>query len=297
MSCDYYGLPTRALDSGLLRLEYLAEAGPRLVRLCLAGSEENLLAETPDLAWDTPFGRYTLYGGHRLWHAPEAFPRSCIPDDQGLEVEELPDGVRLTRPAEPGTGIRKTLEVRLHPQRAALSLHHDLQNDGLWPVELAPWAITQLPLGGVVLLPQTLLPLQGEALSPNRNLILWPYTRWEDRRLHPYDDLFLVEALPLPSPLKIGYLNRRGWTGYLRRGILFCKRFVPQTGRPHPDWNCNVEVYLGDSFVELETLGPLSRLEPGQSVRHTEGWEFFPVPDRPPTVEAIRELIASLPLP
>ncbi|MGC8873468.1 MAG: hypothetical protein ACP5SI_03345 [Chloroflexia bacterium] len=138
MSPDFHGLPTRVLDNGLIRLEYLATAGPRLVRLFLENSQENLLAEVPDLGWDTPFGRYRLYGGHRLWHAPEALPRSCIPDNDGLEIEELPDGVRLWRPAEPATGIWKCLEVRLDPGQMALTLHHELCNDGLWPVELAP---------------------------------------------------------------------------------------------------------------------------------------------------------------
>lgn len=45
MAPDFYGLPTRVLDNGYLRLEYLVGAGPRLVRLFLAGSEENPLGK------------------------------------------------------------------------------------------------------------------------------------------------------------------------------------------------------------------------------------------------------------
>ena len=55
-------------------------AGPRIVRLGLAGSDRNLLAETPDLGWETPHGRYELFGGHRLWFAPEDPDRVAVPD-------------------------------------------------------------------------------------------------------------------------------------------------------------------------------------------------------------------------
>jgi hypothetical protein len=34
-----------------------------------------------------------------------------------------------------------------------------------------------------------------------------------------------------------------------------------------------VEVYVKDSCLELETLGPLTHLEPGESLTHQETWE------------------------
>ena len=47
MTTDFHGLPTRSLENNHLRVDYLLEAGPRLVRLILAGSSANLLAEVP----------------------------------------------------------------------------------------------------------------------------------------------------------------------------------------------------------------------------------------------------------
>src|SRR5258708_2911798 len=88
MSGDYFGLPTHSIKSKHLRLEFLAAAGPRLVRLFLGDSGENQLAEAPNFQHDTPYGVYRYLGGHRLWHGPEAFPRSYIPDNDGLTVEE-----------------------------------------------------------------------------------------------------------------------------------------------------------------------------------------------------------------
>jgi len=294
MADSFYGLATRSLASESLRVDFLAEAGPRVVRLFLAGSNENLLAELPDVRWDTPYGAYHARGGHRLWHAPEAFPRSSIPDDTAPTIEEVTDGVRLVQPTEEPTGVQKVMEIHLHGGRPALTLEHRLGNEGPGPVELAPWAITQLPLGGVAVLPQRAGRQDCPGLNPDRHLVAWPYTHWQDPRLLLRDDYLLVRADPWPAPWKMGYFNRLGWVGYLRREVFFCKRFDPCPGKPHADLGCNVEVYCNDLFVELETLGPLCRLEPGESTSHVERWEFYSGLGHPEEADAVWDLVAPL---
>ena len=294
---DFYGLPTQTISNDHIQVEYLAEAGLRLVRLFLknwAGSE-NFLAETPEVSWETPYGSYFLRGGHRLWHAPEAVPQSSIPEPRNLAVRALLDGVELTQAAEPESGIGKRLEIRLIPGRPALTIVHELRNDGRWPVELAPWAITQLALGGVAILPQPTGPMDPHGLQPNRSLVLWPYTTFADARMELHDDYWLVHGRPQLPPCKIGYLNRCGWVGYLRNGILLVKRFRPGEEGPHPDSGCNVEVYCGDTCLELETLAPLRRLAPGQSATHLEQWEFFTEVAAPATHDGIRKFVSILP--
>jgi len=275
MTGDYYGLPTRILSNQYLRLEFLAEAGPRIVRLSLANSDENLLAEVPDIHWPTPYGEYYLRGGHRLWHAPEAVPRSSVPDNDGLSIEEREGVVHLSQPPEPVAAIRKSLAICLHDDRPAVTVSHELWNGGAWPVELAPWAITQLPLGGVAILPQPTEPMDHNSVLPNRHLVLWPYTHWHDPRQRLGDEHMLIDARPEASAFKVGYMNHHGWVGYLRAGVLFVKRFQPQPRAWHADLGCNVEVYCCERFLELETLGPLCRLEPGQAATYVETWELY----------------------
>jgi hypothetical protein len=275
MTGDFYGLPTRIIGNTHIRLEFLAEAGPRIVRLTLAGSDENQFAEVPDICWKTPYGDYLMRGGHRLWHAPEAVPRSSIPDNSGLTIKEGDDGVRLSQPPDAYARIGKSIEIRLHDDRPAVTVRHELTNGSMWPVELAPWAITQLRLGGVAVLPQRTEPMDRDGVTPNRHLVLWPYTHWHDARLHLGEEHVLIEALAEPSIVKVGYMNPRGWIGYLREGTLFVKRFKVADDQPHPDMGCNAEVYCNDRFIELETLAPLCRLEPGQSVTHVETWELY----------------------
>lgn len=272
---EYHGHATRRLANDHLWVDVLATAGPRVVRLGLAGSERNLLAETPDVGWETPHGRYELFGGHRLWFAPEDPDRVAVPDGQGLLVEHDGDRMRLTGPAEEPTGLVRSIELRLAAGTAAVELCHELRNIGSRPLELAPWTITQLPLGGTVLLPQRAA-TPGHHVRPNRSLVLWPYMSWEDPRFQARDGLLTLDAVAGPS-LKLGYFNEAGWVAYVRDELVLVRRFTPLPGRPHPDLGCNVETYIGPRFIELELLGPLTELAPGAVVSLVERWEVAPV--------------------
>jgi len=288
---DYHGRATRRLGNDHLWVDVLAAAGPRIIRLGLAGSTRNLLAETPDLGWETPHGRYELLGGHRLWFAPEDPDRVAVPDGDGLVLDLEPDGFRLTGRAEEPTGLVRSMILRLSPGTAALEVRHELRNVFETPIELAPWSITQLPLGGAVLLPQPAA-TPGHHVRPNRSLVLWPYTSWEDPRLQPRDGLLTVDALAGPA-LKVGYFNDGGWVGYVRDGAVLVRRFEPVPGEDHADLGCNVEVFVGGRFVELELLGPLIALAPGCTVSLVESWEVQAVE---PGVDGrgFRELAGSI---
>jgi len=275
----FHGRPVRRLANGRIRVDVLADAGPRIVRVALAGPDANLLAETPDAGWDTPHGRYDLIGGHRLWFAPEVPDRVAIPDGRGLRLDETDDGLLLEGRPDPGTGVVRSIEVCLEPGRAALRLRHELRNGGVRPIELAPWPITQLPLGGVVLMPEDAA-ATGHDVRPNRMLALWPYSSWDDPRLQPGDGLLLVRAAA-GRRLKVGHRNIAGWVAYLRRGIVLIRRFAPVPDGPYPDLGCTVETYCDDRFVEVETLGPLTSLEPGEVAVHEERWEVCRVPEGP----------------
>jgi hypothetical protein len=78
--------------------------------------------------------------------------------------------------------------------------------------------------------------------------------------------------------------------------MLFHKEFdTPQAGKQYPDLNSNVEVYCGDEFIELETLGPLQQLEPGQSLSHREVWSLYTdIGDVPANIEGVRRLVERL---
>src|SRR5208337_2761170 len=72
-----------------------------------------------------------------------------------------------------------------------------------------------------------------------------------------------------------GIYNSAGWGAYFRQGYLFVKRAAVIRGAPYPDFGCNFEVFTNPDFIELETLGPLVELRPGDVVEHVERWWLF----------------------
>jgi hypothetical protein len=271
---DFQGLLTRILNNDLISLEYLVDAGPRIVRLSAFG-KENLFADIPTTV-NTPYGDFFFRGRHRLWHAPETLSRTYIPDNDGVSIEELTDGVRLNGSTEIGTGITKVIEIHLSVNQAAVTLKHILRNDSQWQVELASWALSMFQLGGTVILPQPVGNTDQNGMLNNRILALWPYTHINDPRLVLRDDYILIHAVPNPSPFKIGYYNHHGWMTYWLNDNLFRKTFELSSGAVYPDTGCNTESYCNSQFVELESLGALVRLEPGGEVNLTETWELYP---------------------
>jgi hypothetical protein len=271
LDATFHGRRALRLEGASAWVEVLASGGPRIVGLGRSRGA-NVLAETPDLGWNTQHGRYELLGGHRLWFAPEDPERVAIPDRDGLAVERLADGLRLVGAVEPGTGLVRTIEVCVDPDLPVLEVRHELRNAGAGPLELAPWSITQVPFGGRVLLPQAPA-VPGHAVWPTRTVVLWPYTSWEDPRLRIRDDLVTVEGIA-GDELKVGLFDDAGWVAYVRDGTALVRRFVPAPGEPHTDLGCNVETYSDTRILELEVLGPLRTLAPGETAVLDERWEL-----------------------
>ena len=166
MSQDFFGYPTRTLANEHIRLDYLTTAGPRIVRLSLAGSDDNLLAEVADIKIPTPYGDFNIFGGHPALALTRGVPPLLPARQRHTEITNLPDGVRLTQAVEPASGIRESIELGLESGQLALTLTHRLENQAAWPVELACWALTQMRLGGLAVFPQTPGKLDDAGMLP-----------------------------------------------------------------------------------------------------------------------------------
>jgi len=276
VTSSYYGRATRRLETAHCWIEVLALGGPRIVGFGLAG-EPNILAETPEAAWEGGYGIFELLGGHRLWFAPESAECS-FPDSSGLTLSALPGlengdvGVRLVGGFEPPTGLRREMKIRLDAGSASVLVRHVLRNEGQGTLQVSPWPITQLKLGGVarVELPA---PNPAHAIAPTQLIALWPYSSWTDPRLAITQRSLVVTATPA-RPFKIGCRNGSGAISYEREGLLFRKSFDPALESDHADMGCNLEIYCDEASIELESVGPLAHLVPGDSVTYDEHWEL-----------------------
>jgi hypothetical protein len=265
---DTYPLPFASIENDSLRVDYLTTVGPRIIGLYAKQADVELLVPTPDIHWPTPHGEYYLYGGHRVWKAPEDSFYNCPEDNVNVVVDE--DRVTL-RNAIDASGLEKEISFCLDENRVLLT--HQITWHGSEPIELAPWTITQLPLGGMAILPQSGI---KEGSMPTRSLVVWPYASITDPRLELHDDAILVHGIADQKVFKAGSYNPLGWAAYLLEKVLFIKRFPVSDFRALPDMGSNVETFVWDAYLELETLGKLSWLNPGESVTFEESWEVIP---------------------
>ncbi len=266
-------MQTQTLTNDFLELEYLTDC-LRITGITPKG-KKNLFADLNHMPpISTQHGDFYFHGGHRLWHAPESMPRTYLPDDGPLTITKLDDGISLEAETEPISGIRKRIDIRLGSTSPTVCLTHTLTNNSLWTVELAPWAITQFRLGGTVILPLATEKADPAGLLANRQLSFWHYTNLSDARLKLQDEYSLFKAESAP-PFKLGYFNPHGWLAYWIDGVLFKKTFGAHANALYPDNNSNAEIYCNEDFLELESLAPFVRLEPGATTVHEETWEIL----------------------
>jgi hypothetical protein len=270
----YRGWPNcYRLTSSEVELIATGDVGPRIIRFGFTG-DDNEFGEFAEQVGQVGGTEWRIYGGHRLWHSPEDKVRSYYPDNGPVKVTEENGTVRVTQPPETTTGIQKEMAVTLEAANR-VKVRHSLRNVGLWSIELAPWALSVMAPGGIGIVPQPAR-AHPDHLLPNRVLVLWPYTDMTDTRIHWGSRfIFLRQDQNVPTPIKIGLSANDGWCAYLRQGHLFLKTFEYTEGANYTDYGCSLEMYTNDRMLELETLGPLQRLTPGDVAEHVEHWFLF----------------------
>ncbi len=81
---------------------------------------------------------------------------------------------------------------------------------------------------------------------------------------------------------------------YARRGHLFIKQFDVDEAADYPDRNSTVELFTNGDMLEVETLGPLTTLEPGAAATHTELWTLVADVPQPATEQDVEEHLAPV---
>jgi hypothetical protein len=275
---SHLGLPNcYRLSNDKVEVIVTSDVGPRILSYSFRGAE-NMLGEVPDATITTELGDFKLWGGHRLWVAPEAKPRSYAPDNSPLTVAfEGERVIRLTAPVEAATGIEKEMRIALDAgESSGLSVTHKITNRNLWAIDAALWGLTVMRGGGTAIFPNEPYISWDDYLLPARPLVLWHYTDLSDARWSLGKKFIRLSTDEGAShPQKIGMLNKQGWAAYARGATLFVKRFAYEEGANYPDYGCNCETYTAGDFIEVESLSPLRRLEPGASAEHLERWSLF----------------------
>src|SRR5665647_405408 len=275
------------------QVEVLAaiDYGPRIVsfkringeNLLFEDTEGFILNNNPEI--ENAYGLGKVWhgkGGHRFWVAPEKMPFTYYPDDSLVSYEINGKILRFFQDPQVENGIQLIMELMLE-EEAKIKVNHIVKNISCSPMEIAPWAVTVMAGGGVEIIPRT---LRQEEFLPNMNLVLWPYTDLNDNRISFDKEYIFLKQIKFDSNstekkgrLKIGISNEEGWVAYINKGQMFKKEFFFDRKGLYPDYGASYETYTDDNIIELESLGCLEILAPGEETNHEEIWTIHEIPN------------------
>lgn len=251
------------------------DVGPRILSYKTPGAE-NVLKNYPEQMGKSGETKWMIRGGHRFWIAPEDEILSYVPDNLPVNYEFLgQSGVRLTNSGVDPWQIKKEMTVSLAENSSEVTIVHRAINEGKEPVEIASWGLSVMVPGGLEIIPLPPLGVHPRDLLPNRLMIIWPYTDFTDPRFRFGEQFITLRQTEDSGPTKLGLAHKQKWIGYLTRDALFIKTIEYIEDEKYPDLGCNFETFTNLEMLEIESLSPLKKLAPGESVSHTERWYLF----------------------
>jgi hypothetical protein len=263
------------VTNGEVELIVTGDVGPRIIRFGFVGGQ-NLFKEFADQLGKSGEDKFQLRGGDRVWKAPEDPVATWAPDNVAVEIQVTATGLIAREPIEPLTNLQKEIEVSMAASGTSVKVSHRIANRSLFPLEFAPWAPTMMAPGGVAVSgfpPRGRHPANLEATNP---LVMWAYTNLADPRWKFTKKYLTLRQDPSNSEAqKLGSFNPKTWAAYLLHGEVFVKRTRADASKTYPDFGCSFETFTNNEFLEIETLGPMTKLRPGDMVEQVERWALF----------------------
>lgn len=245
--------------------------GPRILSLTKNGGKNHIAVHPDTLGKVSKKNEFVPYGGHRVWHAPEEFPRTYQSDNFECNYT-IEDGALCISSYEPATMLEKGFNISVSDD-GEVTVTDFIKNRGMFDVELSIWGITQFAVGGLLVVPDGRI---DTGYVANRTLAMWPYSRFNDSRFCLGDKYLEVKPdEKIKDPFKFGYSDDAGFAAYFNHGQLVVKRFDYFFNADYPNYSCNFESYCNDFFIEIECLSPLMTVEAGETEFLTERWTVY----------------------
>ncbi|MBR5322948.1 MAG: hypothetical protein IKU48_05330 [Clostridia bacterium] len=278
------------LDNGKAEMYVTLDVGPRIIKFNASGCENMLYNDDKlekEVDVSSMFGegkKWYTYGGHRMWISPEEMPKTYYPDEDAVEysVEKADNEVKvvLTPPPQKVTDMQEKYIITMG-EGDSVRVEHYLKNVGKETVRKGIWGITVTDINGIAVMKQ---PESNNALLPNRHVVFWPYTRMNDERFLLGEKYIAVQQDPADTqvPAKIGYTNYEGRLYCFNKGQAMSVSYDSDYSKgEYPDFNVSSEIYTNKDILEIESLGHIGDILPGNTVVHTEVWSVVPCDVKP----------------
>ena len=268
------------ISNGKCDVVITKEIGPRIIRVGLVGKENVMFndVERTNITWDKTMdehfyqgAKWINYGGHRLWVSPEKMPDTYFPDDKPVKVEFIENGALFVQPEQTMNGVACSYSVTMD-EAGEITVTHFVKNISAEQKRLSPWAITVLNKGGLEIMINNTL---ETGLLPNRRIVAWPYTSLADERLYLGKDYITLKQKEIDQAFKLGLDLHKGTALYAYKDTVFVKKYEHKMDAEYDDFGVSFETYTNANILEMETIGTVHYLEPGEVATHTEKWYVY----------------------
>jgi hypothetical protein len=271
------------MSNGTIDLVYVPQIG-RLMRYGYVNGP-NMLWENPDLRGKTAPAtgeakEWANFGGDKLWPAPQekwGWPPDPSVDPGVQSVQVLPDQrLRITGQASKKHGIRFVREITLAPTGTQVTLTNTMENTSVQEVNWSIWEVAQVDAPD-----WAEIPIDLDSRLPSRYSVFNDATIRE-RGLEVKGSLqrggasLRLTRHPQKGG-KIGTDAKRQWARALVQGVTFSLQGAYERGASYPDGGCLQEIYSNADpakYMELELLGPVRHLVPGEKAVFTTRWRL-----------------------
>jgi Domain of unknown function (DUF4380) len=327
---SFLGWPALRLDNGTISAVVVPDIGGRVLQFWLGEHaclfvNQNLAGRlfTPAENWgDGTMSSWKNYGGNKTWPAPQGWdgpnqwagPPDPVLDSGRFEVlvaEPLRVVVQSPPDARTGLQITRAMELELHSARG--TLRRTMRNVSDRPVRWSLWDVTQLDCanldGSARAGCRITIPLNPASRLPGGYAVLYGQA---DNPQWRRDRAGLLDVEYSGALGKVGLDSQAGWVAFSDTAgdWVFAHQFSVTPEAEYPDGGATVEVWtqgpgvaagvdfsqphLRGLFMEMEVLGPLVELAPGESSSMALMWAACRCPG--PVSNVTRDACCGRPL-
>ena len=276
---SYHGWPDCYLIANGSVEAVIVPAIGRVMQLRLKGEADGAFWENRALdgqLHDAASSEWLNFGGDKCWPAPQSawpqhqgreWPPPVAFDARPVEANAVERGVVLTSPVDPGYGIQVVRRVELDPAQPIMRIATEFRKLSGTPVTVGIWTITQMSE------PERVCIQLSETSKFASGFIRMLEAEPADLKV---DGRSLSLRRNAQQQVKLGSDgSSMAWLGQN------CVVRIDTDIRPgeYPDGGCVTEVYTNPDplqYVELETLGPLTIMNPGDRIEQTTAYTMRP---------------------
>ena len=243
---------TYTLTTGKMTMTINAEKGAKIISLKYADQEVISQSTRPE-----SFGSTFWTSPQKEWNWPP------VPeyDKMAYSVEQRDGQLVMTSGVSDRMKYRIEKNFSVDEASQAFVITYSIINESGEERKVAPWEITRVPNDGLIFFDAPV----GEIIPAG----LMDFRAVEGIAWYQADEANMNRKINADG---------KGWLAYASNGLLLLKQFQDlDSSQPAPD-EAEIQVYVnrGKSYIELESQGAYTTLQPGERFSWTVRWMLVP---------------------